>query len=58
MYLTLCGTKLWPLVCCLVFIETINNESVFLLHQSLHLIEAPVLIMWGKEDQVIIGYED
>lgn len=50
----LCATKLFLLLRCPVFIETINKESVFLLHNSLHLITAPVLIIWGKEDQVKI----
>lgn len=36
-----------------LFIGMINKESVFLLHNSLHLITAPVQVIWGKEDQVL-----
>lgn len=45
-------------VCCSVFMETINKESCFLLHNSLHLITAPVLVVWGKEDQVTMSHQD
>lgn len=50
-----CGTKLLHFVCHSVFTAMINKESVFMLHNSLHLITAPVLVIWGKEDQVTIN---
>lgn len=56
-HLLLCRTKVF-LPCCAVFIEMIKEESVFMLHNNLHLITAPVLIIWGKEDQVIINHQD
>lgn len=56
-FFLLCGTKLLLFVCRSVFIGMINKESVFLLHNSLHLITAPVQVIWGKEDQVTINHK-
>lgn len=56
-FFLLCCSKLLLFVCRSVFIGMINKESVFLLHNSLHLITAPVQVIWGKEDQVTINHK-
>lgn len=45
-------------VCCSVFMEIVGEKSRHSLQESLHLITAPVQVIWGKEDQVRKKHSD
>lgn len=40
--------------CCSVFREITGEKSCHSLQENLHLITAPVQVIWGKEDEVLI----
>lgn len=45
-------THLLPL-CQAVFMEIFNENSRYALQEHLHLITAPLQVIWGKQDQVV-----
>lgn len=47
-------TLLTPfLLCQAVFMEIFNENSRYALQEHLHLITAPLQVIWGKQDQVV-----
>lgn len=38
-----------------VFMEIVEEKSRYALQEHLHLITAPLQVIWGKQDQVIFG---
>lgn len=45
-------------VCCSVLIQLVREKSRHALQENLHLIKTPALVIWGKEDKVLMSNSD
>lgn len=54
----LCFTCFLRCVCCSVLIQLIGEDSCHFMQENLHMIKTPALVVWGKEDQVLMSNSD